>query len=370
VITDAAWISANEHDFFNPGFSVIRAGGLFYTAGSNSYFMIGQEFDDGTNHLSLPAGIVATDVITHAEVGGHSTAVIKLGSPRYGYVGHRINGSMGDGSSLDQSQQTFDFITPPIVAVCGTLCTQPVLTANGPICPGGNAVFTITGTPGDIVSYTLNSGSSQDITIGAGGTAVVTVNNASGNQNVQLTYILGGTGSCSNFLSLTASVLVSNNVLPAFTQVPSICVGDALAPLPLTSNNGVLGSWSPAINNTQTTLYTFTPLSLACASTATMTIVVNPVNTAATFTQVATICSGENLAPLPTTSTNGIEGTWSPAINNMATTNLYVYTGLEQLHTQYDHDHPGNSGQCAAIYPGCAHLRRCHTQFVACGIYQ
>jgi predicted RecA/RadA family phage recombinase len=44
-----------------------------------------------------------------------------------------------------------------------------------------------------------------------------------------------------------------------------------------------------------------------------------------TFTAVAPICSGATLAALPTTSTNAITGTWSPALNNLATT-TYTFT--------------------------------------------
>ena len=51
---------------------------------------------------------------------------------------------------------------------------------------------------------------------------------------------------------------------------------------------------------------------------------VNPV-VAPTFTQVAAICSGATLAALPTTSNNSITGTWSPALDNTATT-TYTFT--------------------------------------------
>ena len=51
---------------------------------------------------------------------------------------------------------------------------------------------------------------------------------------------------------------------------------------------------------------------------------VNPIVTP-TFTQVAAICAGATLSALPTTSTNSITGTWSPAINNAATT-TYTFT--------------------------------------------
>ena len=116
-------------------------------------------------------------------------------------------------------------------------------------------------------------------------------------------------------------------VAPTFTQVAAICSGATLSALPTTSNNGITGTWLPALNNTTTTEYTFTPNVGQCASsTATMTITVNP-SVTPTFAQVAAICSGSSLSALPTTSTNttGITGTWSPALNNTATTE-YTFT--------------------------------------------
>ena len=129
-------------------------------------------------------------------------------------------------------------------------------------------------------------------------------------------------GQCASTTTLTISV--GPPATPTFTAVAPICSGTALAALPTTSNNGINGTWSPAINNTATTLYTFTPTAGQCATTTTLTISVNPSITP-TFAAVAPICSGAVLAALPTTSTNGISGTWSPAINNIATT-LYTFT--------------------------------------------
>jgi hypothetical protein len=120
------------------------------------------------------------------------------------------------------------------------------------------------------------------------------------------------------------SITVSTVIVPTFTQVQPICIGEALGNLPTTSNNGILGSWTPALNNTQTTTYTFTPNLGQCSSTATMTIQVNPLITP-TFTQVQPICVGEALANLPTTSNNGILGSWSPALNAIQTT-TYTFT--------------------------------------------
>ena len=125
-------------------------------------------------------------------------------------------------------------------------------------------------------------------------------------------------------LPLTVQIIV-NPLLAIFTPaIPPICSGGVLANLPTTSNNGVTGTWSPAMNNTATTTYTFTPTVGQCTITpATMTIVVNPIT--AVFSPVAPICSGGILANLPTTSNNGVTGTWSPAMNNTATT-TYTFT--------------------------------------------
>ncbi|MFD2543036.1 T9SS type B sorting domain-containing protein [Lacinutrix gracilariae] len=129
-------------------------------------------------------------------------------------------------------------------------------------------------------------------------------------------------GECASTQTMT--ITVNTEVVPTFTQVPDICSGDTLAPLPATSDNGINGTWSPALDNTTTTAYTFTPDAGECATTQTMTIMVNSVVTPS-FTQVAEICSGDTLAALPTTSDNGINGTWSPVLNNTATT-TYTFT--------------------------------------------
>lgn len=206
VISDAAWISANEHDYISPGIAVIKDGGLLYTAGSNSSFMIGRNANENTNFLDLPNGVATTDVITHAEVGGHSTALIKQGSSRYGYVGHRVHGSMGDGTPLISIQESFDFITPPIIVVCGMLCPEPTLDYINPVCSGYQAVFTISGTAEDVVTYKINEGQEQTVVLNALGWATVTVQNVRSVQRLTLTHILGSNGSCSTSLAITATV--------------------------------------------------------------------------------------------------------------------------------------------------------------------
>ena len=131
------------------------------------------------------------------------------------------------------------------------------------------------------------------------------------------------TWECANPITLT--ITVEQKTDPVFTAVDDICNGDVLAALPITSNNGVTGTWSPALDNTLTTFYTFTPTAGLCANPATLTIVVeqkvDPV-----FIPVDDICDGDILVPLPTTSNDGINGTWTPALDNTLTTCLYIYT--------------------------------------------
>jgi gliding motility-associated-like protein len=130
------------------------------------------------------------------------------------------------------------------------------------------------------------------------------------------------TGQCATTTTLT--ITVNPNLLPVFTPVSAICSGVTLSALPTTSLNNITGTWAPALNNTATTTYTFTPTAGQCATTATMTINVNP-NVTPLFNPVPAVCNGSTVLPLPTTSTNGISGTWSPPQNTSITT-LYTFT--------------------------------------------
>jgi hypothetical protein len=64
--------------------------------------------------------------------------------------------------------------------------------------------------------------------------------------------------------------------------------------LQTTSNNGITGTWSPALNNQVTTTYTFTPTSGQCATITTMTLVVNPLPESPFGDPIQTFCSIEN----------------------------------------------------------------------------
>ena len=129
-------------------------------------------------------------------------------------------------------------------------------------------------------------------------------------------------GQCATTATMTVTV---NTVptAPTFNQVAPICINGSFT-LPNTSLQGVIGSWSPAINNQQTTTYTFTPTSGQCATTTTMTVQVTPPQIVPTFSPIAAICRNGTIS-LPATSLQGITGTWSPSPNNQQTT-TYTFT--------------------------------------------
>jgi gliding motility-associated-like protein len=127
-------------------------------------------------------------------------------------------------------------------------------------------------------------------------------------------------------IGTTMTITVNPVFIATFTPVDTICVGDVLLDLPTNSNNGFSGTWSPAVNNTVTTEYTFTPTPItgSCFEETKMTITVLT-QTTPLFTQVDPICIGSPLTTLPTESNNGYTGSWSPAVNNLATT-TYTFT--------------------------------------------
>ncbi len=115
---------------------------------------------------------------------------------------------------------------------------------------------------------------------------------------------------------------------PVFNAVAPICAGQTLTPLPSLSTNSIAGTWSPALNNTITKTYTFSP-SGQCASTNTLTIVVNALPTITANATSSAVCLGQST----TLSGAGASTyTWSGGITNgtaftPTATTIYTVTG-------------------------------------------
>ena len=134
------------------------------------------------------------------------------------------------------------------------------------------------------------------------------------------------TGICATQATLSVTI---NALTPSiFNPIASLCQNATASALPLTSTNGITGTWSPSAINTAvvgTFNYIFTPDAGQCAASATISVtIIAP--TVATFTQIAPICSGTTAPSLPTTSTNGIAGSWSPSTIDTSVAGTFTYT--------------------------------------------
>lgn len=131
--------------------------------------------------------------------------------------------------------------------------------------------------------------------------------------------------------SIAHDITVVAALSPSFALPSSVCIGSALN-FPAVSNEGIVGTWTPAFNNQSTTSYTFTPSStgisvsnqgVVCPLQSSVTIGINSPTTPL-FSLPDSICQGATVT-LPLVSNNGVAGTWAPAFNNQATT-TYTFT--------------------------------------------
>ncbi len=117
------------------------------------------------------------------------------------------------------------------------------------------------------------------------------------------------------------TVEVTAPVAPLFDPVLPICLGGNLPALPTTSLNGIMGSWSPAIDPLKTTTYVFTPDAGQCATTAQMVIEVLDIPVVS-IREPLEICEGNSV--LLSASTTGTTINWYDS----ETAVTPIFTGL------------------------------------------
>ena len=131
-------------------------------------------------------------------------------------------------------------------------------------------------------------------------------------------------------IPIVRNITIIQPTVPTFSfgTALTICAGGSVPALPSTSTNGITGSWSPAtVDNNASGVYTFTPTAGLCAAPASFSVTVNNnITPTFSFGTSLTICAGEPVAALPTTSTNGIDGTWSPAVVDNTASGTYTFT--------------------------------------------
>ena len=257
------------------------------TCGAASVFpgtltTVGARFYDSYNVSNPRSVAICAKIGVKSNCGGNIFSVTYLNSFNPSNLATNYLGDSGESFSIPTAQ--FYEVTIPangtIVVVVhavgtGVTCNNYEMSVELP-----REIAGITVTPNSAVcasstaalqasladSYLWNdSFASRSRSINPAPTATTTYNVTLGYGNRSCTAVVQG------------QVLVNQPAVPTFTQVAPICINSPLAALPTTSLNGISGTWSPALNNSATTTYTFSPTAGACATTATMTIVVKTV---------------------------------------------------------------------------------------------
>lgn len=116
-------------------------------------------------------------------------------------------------------------------------------------------------------------------------------------------------GTCESATRLAVTATITPQVTPTFNPIAAICSGSTAPTLPLTSTNGITGTWSPAtVDNMATATYTFTPTAGQCVTSTTVAldVTVNALPATPTGDSTQTFCPADGgvLADLTVTGTN------------------------------------------------------------------
>jgi gliding motility-associated-like protein len=195
-----------------------------------------------------------TQVTSNTEICVGANAIFTIeGSPNFN-VTYTINGGVPQTTTLNVSGLATVTINTPaagnvvmqLINIFNTSCSIPVTNSStvivnalptatlsvvdSNICLGvGNAEFIITGTPNAVVSYTVNGGTPETITIGALGTVPLTMNLPTSNVTVTLTNVT--LGICSNVITgQSGTVVITSIPVPVInvTQTP-VCSNQTAA---------------------------------------------------------------------------------------------------------------------------------------------
>lgn len=138
AMNNIKWISPSEHNADRPAISVINNDMNVFTWGQENRHSLGRG-NDTTMAVNpgMPAGLTGVEEIESVETGGHFVILTAKCHDNFGFVGHRANGSMGDGLSGDGDVTSVNFNTAA-VSICGagsaTNLGAWVLNSSGTVC--------------------------------------------------------------------------------------------------------------------------------------------------------------------------------------------------------------------------------------------
>jgi len=128
---------------------------------------------------------------------------------------------------------------------------------------------------------------------------------------------------------IVTSILIGieTEIAPLFDPIGPLCQNTPPPELPVTSLNGITGTWAPQLISTTdpgTFLYMFTPDPGECGLDTTMQITILP-HVVAVFEPIDTLCQYSVAPALPGTSLNGVSGTWNPPFISTALPGTFTF---------------------------------------------
>ena len=310
VMNNIHWISPNEHDNKYGAIGVLTSNSKLYNWGNSSFEMLGRggnsSYDPG-----LPNGILSTDTILALETGGHTMMVSKQCEDYFGYVGHRIRGSMGDGSSAGVTESNFTFATA-VVYICGASTLDLQLTGsistgtNGKYCNGTSATLIPTPSGG-----TLTKVSGPATLVGN----VLTFTGI-GNQNVVVKYTFSDPTCNGVTKEITLSLPTEDCTLPSINSTGNLSSFSSCAGSVSTEQ-----TFSVSGTNLTSDVIVTAPagyeVSLTAGGTFTTSLTISPVSGAVTNKVI--------YVRLASTATNGASG--NIRLTSTNATDITVATG-------------------------------------------
>ena len=191
-----------------------------------------------------------------------------------------------------------------------------------PTCTTSTGSVTLSGLP--LGNWTITPGAIL------GSTATVTISGlATGTSSYSVTNAAGCTSLASANVVINAIPTTSS---PTFPIVAPICFGTTIT-LPLVSNNGVSGTWSPIFDTTTTTTYTFTPDPGQCSSPTTLQVQIIPTPSVTASPSTETICSLQATGILLSGSILGTTFNWTVLQTDVSGANNDTGNSISQVLT-------------------------------------
>ncbi len=148
---------------------------------------------------------------------------------------------------------------------CSLGSIAAVISGTTSICSGGSTTINVAITGGTSPFTLVYSDGTKNNTITGYVSGIAIPVSPTANTTYSIASVTDAASNVGTGNSGTAVITV-NPTTPTFSAIAPIAPGTTLSALPTTSNNGITGTWSPALYNTHNTTYTFTPDAGQCAT--------------------------------------------------------------------------------------------------------